>query len=187
MNTGVILAVVVVLVVAVGGLLIWDSVVRRRTRSLREKFGPEYDQAVDKYGGTRKAERELSAREKRVESFHLHPLNPELRQRFTTAWKDVQMRFVDDPAKAVGEADDLVKDLMQARGYPITDFEQRSADISVDHPNVVSHYRAAREVAILSREGRSNTEDLRRAMTHYRALFEDLLETSPPLRRVSAG
>jgi hypothetical protein len=184
MNTGVILAVVVVLGVVVGGLLIWDSIVRRRTRALREKFGPEYEQALDTYGGARKAEQELAAREKRVKSFHLHPLTPELHQRFTTAWRDVQARFVEDPARAVGEADDLVKDLMQARGYPVSDFDQRSADVSVDHPHVVSHYRAAREVAVLSREGRASTEDLRRAVMHYRALFEDLLEVSPPLRRV---
>jgi hypothetical protein len=184
MNASVIVAIVVVLVVAVGGLLIWDTIRRRRTRILRDRFGPEYDQTVVTYGGTQRAERELAAREKRVKTFHLHPLAPDLQQRFTAAWKDVQTRFVDDPSKAVAEADALVKDLLQARGYPVVDFEQPSADISVDHPHVVSHYRAAREVALSNREGRANTEDLRRAMVHYRALFEDVLEVSPPLRRV---
>ena len=103
------------------------------------------------------------------------------------AWEKVQTRFVDDPSLAVNEADRLVKDLMQARGYPIADFEQRSADISVHHPNVVSHYRAARDIAVSNRQGRSSTEDLRQGIVHYRALFEDLLEVSPPLRRVNVG
>jgi len=182
-NTGAIVALVAIIAVVVVGLVIWSIYRRRRTQTLKQQFGPEYQQAVESYG-SRKAERELEARQKRVKTFDLRPLTPEQQQRFGASWKDVQARFVDNPSAAVNEADALVKEVMQARGYPMVDFEQRSADISVDHPHVVSHYRAARDIALANRQGRTSTEDLRQALVHYRALFDELLE-SVPLRKVN--
>jgi len=187
MSTNMVMAIMVVLGVLLVVFVAWEIAQRRRSKALRERFGPEYEHAVEAYGGPRRAERELATRQKRVKAFDIRPLTPEVYQHYSTAWEKVQKRFVDDPALAVNEADRLVKDLMQARGYPISDFEQRSADISVHHPNVVSHYRAARDIAVSNRQGGSSTEDLRQAIVHYRALFEDLLEVSPPLRRVNVG
>ena len=183
-NSGAIVAIVVILAAVVIGLVIWNVYRRRRTRTLKDQFGPEYQTAVESYG-PRRAEQELEARQKRVKTFDIRPLTPEQQQRFSASWKDVQARFVDNPSLAVSEADSLVKEAMQARGYPMVDFEQRSADISVDHPHVVSHYRAARDIAMANRQGRSSTEDLRQALVHYRSLFDELLETAPPMRRVN--
>lgn len=187
-NTTIMVMMIVVIVGAlVAAILIGNSSRKRRSLELKSRFGPEYDRAVDTLGGPRSAERELLARQKRVETFHIRPLTEELHQRFTEAWTRVQALFVDDPAMAVTEANGLVKEVMLERGYPMVDFEQRTADISVDHPNVVGHYRAAREIALANHQGRATTEDLRQAMVHYRALFDDLLETAPSTpRRVSA-
>jgi hypothetical protein len=153
---------------------------RRRSEELREHFGPEYERAVDQYGDKQKAEAELAAREKRVRSLDIRPLAPDERDRFAAAWQRAQARFVDEPSKAIADADRLVKEVMQARGYPVGDFEQRAADISVDHPDVVTNYRAAREIADRNDGGKATTEDLRQAMVHYRSLFEELLETAEP-------
>ena len=120
----------------------------------------------------------MAAREKRVRSLDIRPLPPEEQARFVEAWKKAQTRFVDEPSQAAADADILVKDLMQTRGYPVGDFEQRAADISVDHPDVVSNYRAAREIALRNKAGKATTEDIRQAMVHYRSLFEELLETA---------
>jgi len=128
-------------------------------------------------GNVRRAEAALAARAKRVEALHIRPLVPEDASRFSASWRGVQARFVDDPKGAVTEADRLVGEVMAARGYPLGEFEQRVADISVDHPDVVMNYRAAREIALLHGRGQATTEDLRQAMVHYRALFKDLLET----------
>ncbi|HEU5180949.1 MAG TPA: hypothetical protein VFW45_09160 [Candidatus Polarisedimenticolia bacterium] len=186
-TTMLIMAIVVVVGALVAAALIWNTTRKRRSQDLRDQFGPEYDRAVDTFGGPRPAERELAARQKRVERLHIRPLSPELHQRFTEAWKRVQARFVDDPSMAVSEANGLVKEVMQARGYPIGDFEQRAADISVDHPNVVAHYRAARDIALSNHQGRAGTEELRQALVHYRSLFDELLlETPSTVRRVSA-
>ncbi len=186
-TTMLVMTVVVVVGALVAAALIWNATRKRRSQDLRDRFGPEYDRAVDAFGGPRPAERELAARQKRVEKFHIRPLSPELHQRFTEAWKRVQARFVDDPSMAVSEANGLVKEVMQTRGYPMVDFEQRAADISVDHPHVVDHYRAAREIALSNHQGRATTEELRQAMVHYRALFDDLLvETPSTVRRVSS-
>jgi hypothetical protein len=133
---------------------------------------------MDEYGDKRRAEEELAARQKRVETFHIRSLTAEERSRFSEAWHAVQARFVDDPSGAIVDADQLVKQVMETRGYPMGDFEQRAANISVDHPAVVTNYRAAREIAMENRNGNVNTEKLRQAMVHYRALFEDLLETT---------
>ena len=152
---------------------------KRRSDELRKKFGPEYERLVHQRGDIRHAESELSERVDRVRQLHINPITPEQRERFADAWRSDQARFVDDPKAAVVEADRLVADLMQVRGYPVGDFEQRAADVSVDHPHVVQNYRVAHDIAVRERRGEASTEDLRVAMVHYRALFEDLLETEP--------
>ena len=168
--------VVAIAVVAIGAL-VWFAVTRRRSQQLRQRFGPEYDHALQTEGSARQAEKELAARAKRVDALHIRTLTPEDAARFDASWRGVQARFVDDPKGAVTEADRLVGEVMTMRGYPVGDFEQRVADISVDHPDVVMNYRAAREIALLHARGQASTEDLRQAMVHYRALFRDLLQT----------
>ena len=160
------------------GAVAWFALTRRRSQQLRQRFGPEYDRTIRTEGNVRKAEAALEARAKRVEALHIRPLDPSAATRFDTAWRAVQARFVDDPRGAVTEADRLVGEVMTERGYPVGDFEQRVADVSVDHPDVVVNYRAAREIAVLHADGKASTEDLRQAMVHYRALFRDLLETA---------
>ena len=160
--------------------LVWMALSRRRSQQLRQRFGPEYDQTLRSEGNVRKAEAVLDARARRVEKLHIRPLAPADATRFDTAWRAVQARFVDDPKGAVTEADRLVGEVMAARGYPLGDFEQQVADISVDHADVVMNYRAAREIALQHARGEATTEDLRQAMVHYRALFNDLLDTGTP-------
>jgi hypothetical protein len=160
--------------------IVWLGMSRRRSQQLRQRFGPEYDHTIRSQGNVKRAEAELEARAKRVESLNIRPLDPDTARRFDGAWRAVQARFVDDPEGAVTEADRLVGEAMAARGYPIGEFEQRVADISVDHADVVMNYRAAREIALQHQQGKATTEDLRQAMVHYRALFTDLLETGSP-------
>jgi hypothetical protein len=168
---------VAVIVIALGLIvLLW----RRRSRKLQQQFGPEYKHAVRQYGDAHKAEAELAAREKRVRKLEIRPLTQEEQSRFAEVWRKTQARFVDEPSKAVGEADGLIKEVMQTRGYPVGDFDQRAADVSVDHPNVVTNYRAGREIAARNKSGEATTEDLRQAMMHYRSLFEELLELAEP-------
>ena len=155
---------------------------KRRTDELHSKFGPEYERLVRQHGDPQHAERELADRMDRVKHLQIRPIDAEHRRRFAEAWRSDQARFVDDPKGAVVEADRLVADLMQVRGYPVGDFEQRAADVSVDHPHVVQNYRAAHDIAMREQRGEASTEDLRAAMVHYRALFEDLLETEPEPR-----
>jgi hypothetical protein len=152
---------------------------RRRSERLRTRFGSEYDRVVHKAGDVKAAEAALEARARRVQSLHIVPLSHDDAVRFSAAWRGVQERFVDDPGGAVTAADRLVGEVMHARGYPLGDFEQRVDDISVDHPDVVINYRAAREIAQSHAQGRASTEELRQAMVHYRALFHDLLDTRP--------
>jgi len=159
--------------------VMWYELRRRRSTTLRERFGSEYDRVVHHVGDVKKAEASLEARAKRVEKLNIHPLTAADSARFGQAWRNVQERFVDDPRGAVTEADRLVGEVMHARGYPLGEFEQRIEDISVDHPDVVMNYRAAREIAQAHARGQASTEDLRQAMVHYRALFDDLLETAP--------
>jgi len=149
---------------------------RNTTAALRKKFGPEYDRAVLVHGTGRKAEAKLEDREKRAEKFNLRDLDPGELERFLKRWESVQSRFVDSPKGAVAEADDLVSSLMKARGYPVSDFDQRAADISVDHPRVVENYRSAHEIALRVGKDAATTEDLRTAMIHYRSLFEELMQ-----------
>jgi hypothetical protein len=151
--------------------------VRTRTKNLKSKFGPEYERAVREQGSTFKAERELEHRAKRVEKFPIRSLSPEESDQFAAEWRTTQEKFVDDPRSAVAAADNLVHRTMRARGYPIGgEFDERAADLSVDHAFVVEHYRAAHEIASRDARNAASTEDLRLAMKHYRALFEDLLE-----------
>ena len=152
---------------------------RKRTEQLRRRFGPEYERTVREAGDVRKGEAALQAREARVERFHIRELSTQDSTRFSDAWRRVQAQFVDDPKSSVTEADRLVGEVMHARGYPVGDFDQRVEDISVDHPNVVMNYRAARDIARDHARGRATTEDLRQAMVHYRALFTELLGTAP--------
>lgn len=149
---------------------------RRRSRQLRERFGPEYDRTVvQQRGDSRRAEETLAEREKRVESFTLRTLTPVDREAYAMEWATVQRRFVDDPSAAVGTADRLVSRVMTDRGYPMTDFEQRAADISVGYPAVVQNYRAAHDIVLRHTDGHATTEELRQAMVHYRSLFDELL------------
>jgi hypothetical protein len=152
---------------------------KKRTEELRDRFGPEYERAVRAEGDRSRAEADLDARAKRVEQLDIRPLSNRERDQFSESWRATQTRFVDDPVGATREADELVAEVMQVRGYPMGDFERRAADVSVDHPGVVEHYRAAHAIAMRTESGSENTEELRIALVHYRALFEDLLETEP--------
>ncbi len=172
-----IVALIVIAVIAIL-LVVWVVVRNQRTAKLRKRFGAEYERTV-RENGPRKAEAVLSEREKRVERLSIRDLDAEERERFLTQWRTVQTRFVDDPRGAVSDADLLVDGLMQTRGYPVTDFEQRAADISVGHPRVVENYRAARQIALRHRQGQATTEDLRHAIIYYRSLFDELLQTGP--------
>ena len=176
MSTTAIVAIAVVVVIVVAGIAAFLFLGKRRTAGLRSKFGgAEYDRAVEEGGSRRHAEAGLDKRTARVESFHLHPLAPADRSRFEDSWRKIQTRFVDGPAGAVAEADQLLGDVMSTRGYPVSDFEQRAADISVDHPLVLENYRAGHAIAIRQTQGQASTEDLRLAMIHYRTLFEELV------------
>ena len=153
---------------------------RRRSEHLKEHFGPEYHRAVVEAGSPSKAEAELAKREKRVEKLDIRPLSPAEREDFGRRWTEVQARFVEDPPRAVAFADALLGEVMKARGYPVSDFDQRAGDISVEHPQVVDHYRTAHDIALRHERGEAGTEDLRQAMIHYRALFEELAGTGEP-------
>jgi len=172
-STMIVLVVVAVVVLAAVGWLVWQ---RRRSDVLREQYGPEYDRTVRQMGDQRRAESELMKRQERVEQLDIRPLSASQRSDYTDRWRTVQAKFVDDPKGAVTDADGLVTDVLKARGYPVADFDQRAADLSVHHPRVVENYRAARDIAQRHRRGEATTEDLRQAMVFYRALFQDLLE-----------
>jgi hypothetical protein len=168
--------VIAIVVIALIALLVWYTSRRRRTEGLRRQFGPEYDRTVEETGRPRDAESELESRRRRRAALDIRPLAPGARARYADEWRAVQARFVDDPSGAVAQADTLVIEVMRERGYPMDDFDQRAADVSVDHPQVVGDYRAAHDISTRSANGRAETEDLRQAMVHYRALFEDLLQ-----------
>jgi hypothetical protein len=170
------IALVAVAAVVIVGL-VWLSVRQRRTMTadLRKRFGPEYEEAVREHGSARRAEAQLAGRAKRVNGLNIRDLDPAQRERFSRQWQALQSRFVDEPKGAVAEADALVSSLIQARGYPVADFNQRAADISVHHPQVVANYRSAHEIAVLLGQGNTSTEELRTAMIHFRSLFEELM------------
>jgi hypothetical protein len=186
MDQQVLTAVVIVVAAALIVGAVWLLLRRRRTRALRERFGPEYDRAVDARHSAAEAERELEERQRRVEAFALKPLRPEDADAFSASWRRVQGRFVDDPRTAVVEADHLIEDVMRARGYPVEDSHRRLDDLSVDHAHVVNHYRAGREIVERHERGDASTEDLRQAMVHFRALFDELVAAHRrPARRAS--
>jgi hypothetical protein len=174
------LAIAAVVILALVAIAVWLWSQKQQSRRLEQRFGPEYKRAVDQFGSRPKAEAELMSREKRVEKLSIVPLAPADADRFSQEWKVLQGRFVDNPKGVLLEADQLVRELMLKRGYPMGDFERRAADISVDHPAVVDHYRSAQEIAARDRKGEADTEDLRKAVVHYRALFDDLLEVGEP-------
>lgn len=182
-----ILIIVAAIVVAAGAA--WAAAQQRRTARLRGRFGPEYDRTTESTASKREAEDELLAREKRREQLEIRPLPAAARERYLERWQLVQSQFVDDPAGAVAAADTLIQSVMADRGYPVENFDQRAADVSVDHPSVVDNYRAGRRLAETSARGDGTTEDLRLAMKHYRALFEELIEPAAdaPLAREQAG
>jgi hypothetical protein len=177
MDAGLLVAILVVIVLL--ALLAFFAGRQRRSRKLQETFGPEYDRTVSETGDRRAAEAELLERTGRREGFDIVPLEPEARARYVEAWRNTQAQFVDEPAEATREADRLITSVMRDRGYPVDDFEQRAADLSVDHPQVVDDYRAAHAIAAANDRSEASTEDLRQALVHYRSLFEDLLEDRP--------
>lgn len=174
---------IAVAVVAVLAVVVWQALARRRTGRLQQQFGPEYDRTLDKTDSKRDAEAELQAREERRQQLEIRPLSQAARDRYLQSWQSVQAQFVDDPRGAVASADSLIQSVMAERGYPVEDFEQRAADISVDHPQVVENYRRGHRLAQASADGGDSTEDLRQAMRHYRALFDELVE--PPADEAS--
>jgi predicted nucleic acid-binding protein len=179
MNPTIVVLIIVAALVVAG--VAWMSWRKRQAERLKRQFGPEYEHQVHEAGGSRaKAEAELLRREKRVEKLDIRPLPAEQRDAYAANWRDVQARFVDDPERAIAMADALVAEVMKARGYPVEDFDQRAADISVDHPHVVSNYRAAHDIAVKRGEGKARTEDLRAAFIGYRSLFEELLDEKAP-------
>jgi hypothetical protein len=177
--------VIALVVVAVIGIALWQGLAQRRTKRLRGRFGPEYERVAAEADSRREAEAELSAREQRRQELEIRPLSASARTRYLERWQSVQAEFVDDPDAAVADADSLIQRVMEERGYPVEDFDQRAADVSVDHPGVVENYREGHRLANESASGEIGTEDLRRAMRHYRALFEELLDeaSDEPLRR----
>jgi hypothetical protein len=167
----------IIAVVVVIGLvaIVWRTRSKRHTRQLKGTFGPEYERSKTEAGSRRKGEAELTARQTRREGLDIRALSTEARDRYSASWLQVQGRFVDEPGAAVSEADRLVSAVMRDRGYPMDDFGQRSADISVDLPHVVDDYRAAHAISMANDHGKASTEDLRQAFVHYRSLFDELL------------
>src|SRR5215831_5249066 len=163
-------------IIVILALVAWQIAAGRRRSHLRRQFGPEYDRAVEASDSKRKAQAELAAREQRRREFDIRPLTSAARMRYLRAWEATQAQFVDDPPAAVDGADSLIRSVMSERGYPVADFEQRAADLSVDHPDVVENYRDGSRYTRAARDGDDKTENLRRAMQSYRALFESLVE-----------
>lgn len=176
MDTWVWIVIAVVAVIVVLGV-IWSATRAKRSSALKDTFGREYDRTVENAGDRRAAEKELRERQKRHDELELRPLSPEARDRYVRQWQSTQTRFVDDPRGAVLEADALVQQVMQDRGYPTKEFDRRVADISVDHPDLVEKYRTAHGIAENAENGEASTEDMRHSVRHYRALFAVLLET----------
>ena len=175
-------SVAVVLVVA----LAWGATTLRRRHELQDRFGDEYEVVIEEHGTKREAERELTARQERHEQLDIRPLDPQRRRYYAEQWRATQARFVDEPDAAFEEADRLVADVMVERGYPVGDVDRQMADLSVEHSDVLTHYREAHDIAEAAADGRTTTEDLRRGMVHYRALFSALLEDhaeAPTTRR----
>jgi hypothetical protein len=177
--------VVVVALLAVAAWLF--SRKKKQSERLQQRFGPEYGRTLGELGGRTKAESELKEREKRVEQLSITPLSPAEAARFSQAWNALQGRFVDNPKGVVVQADQLVRELMIKRGYPMGDFERRAADISVNHPAVVENYRAAQTIAARDERGEADTEELRKAVVHYRVLFDEMLDVREAKQEVPSA
>jgi len=177
-TTYIVIAVLIVIVIAVS-IVLPMLARRKRVKQLQSHFGAEYDHTVETLGDEKQAHRELENRQKHVASLDIHPLSAKERERYTADWIAVQSKFVDEPGQAIVDADRLIMEVMQLRAYPISDFEQRAADVSVSYPELVSNYRAAREIALKNEQHQASTEELRQALIYYRSLFEELLEIEP--------
>jgi hypothetical protein len=178
--------VAILVVVAIVAGVVYDT----RRRRLRQRFGPEYDRLVEEKGSKAKAEAELTGRERRVAGLDIRPLDAAAQARYSQDWAAIQERFVDAPQDAVMAAQRLVRTVMNERGYPTEGGDQVLADLSVDHANVLDHYRAAYDISQRAADGMASTEDLRQAMIHYRALFQGLLGETPattPVVETTAG
>jgi hypothetical protein len=171
-------AIILIAVILLAAVAAW-AFLQRRSTTLRRRFGPEYDRALGEYGNRLRAEQALERRAERTEKYHIRSLAREEQQRFIEEWRIAQGRFVDDPALAIREADELVSEVMRQRGYPMAEFDRRAEDLSVDHPQVIRNYRTAHDIAVADQQGTASTEDLRRGMVHYRELFDELLEIQP--------
>jgi hypothetical protein len=177
MSTGQVIVLIIVLLVIIAAALFAVRAARRK--KLQKTFGPEYDRVVADTGSRTDAEKELLERQKRHADLELRELSPESKARYSAAWEETQIQFVDNPEQAVATADDLVTDLIAERGYPTGDYDDQLANLSVDHARTLGHYRDAHEISRRSRNGEASTEDLRQALVHYRALFADLLGENP--------
>jgi hypothetical protein len=184
MNTTGLVIVIAVVAVAFVAVVFY---VTNRSKRLRSKFGPEYNRAVQETGSKYRAESKLEKLERRVERLSIQPLSADAADRFRDSWRAIQAEFVDDPKSALKDADRLLAEVMTTRGYPVSDFEERAAEISVNHPLVVENYRAGHEIALRHAQEQASTEDMRQAMIHYRTLFDDLLGTTETARAKAAG
>jgi FtsZ-interacting cell division protein ZipA len=176
MNTTYLIIGVVVVLVIIGLILGVVSSRRQRSKRFHKKYGTEYDHTIEVMGNEKKAQTEMDERQKHVETLNIRPLSLSERERYLAEWKAVQNKFIDQPGQATVEADHLIMEVMKVRAYPVSDFEQRAADISITYPELVSNYRAAREIAIKNERHQANTEELRQALVYYRALFDELLK-----------
>jgi hypothetical protein len=177
-NTTFTIVIAVFLALVILAAILMPVLARRKSeKEIQERFGPEYDNTVQALGDEKKALKELEERQKHVEALYIHPLTISQRDRYVAEWAVVQSKFVDHPGEAIVEADRLIMEVMQLRSYPVADFEQRAADLSVHYPALVSNYRAARAIAIKNSQNEASTEELRQAMIYYRSLFGELLET----------
>jgi CHAT domain-containing protein len=177
MNLNTLIAILTtVIILVVGGVLAFVFYYRQRTRRLKEDFGPEYNRALEEVGNRKQAEDVLENRQERIESFRIRKLEPEEREQFLKKWTTIRADFVNDPGVEVEEADRVITEIMLARGYPMTQFDQRVENLSVNHPEVVSLYRQAHSVTVKNRQSNVNTEELRQAMLKYQMLFDELLE-----------
>ena len=180
MNTTIAIVIAIGLALVIGGVIFTPMLVRYiHSKQLQDKFGSEYDLAVQTLGDEKKARQELEDRQKHVEELDIHPLTIIQRERYLADWQAVQEKFVDQPGEAIKDAERLIMEVMQLRDYPVADFEQRAADLSVNYPDLVSNYRAAKAITLKNSNSQANTEELRQAMIYYRSLFEELLEIEP--------